>query len=183
MGKLVCVTCGTSFALDEPRWRCTCGGLLDIEWQSEFDLDRITSRPPTMWRYRESIPIASDQQEISFGEGFTPLLPVDFGGRTVWVKQDQLFSTGSYKDRGASVLISQTAAMGVDRVVEDSSGNAGCAIAAYCARAGIGCAIYVPETTSPGKLVQIESYSAELHRIPGSREDTAHAAFAAASVG
>jgi len=153
---------------------------LDIEWRSEFDLDRIASRLPTMWRYREAIPIADDHHVVSLAEGFTPLLPVTFGKRTVWVKQDQLFSTGSYKDRGASVLISQAAALGVKRVVEDSSGNAGCAIAAYCARAGIECAIYVPETTSPGKLVQIESYGAELHRIPGSREDTAHAAFAAA---
>lgn len=180
MGKLLCIACGMSFALDEPRWRCTCGGLLDIEGQSAFDLDRITSRPPNMWRYREAIPIADDHHVISFGEGFTPLLPVTFGERTVWVKQDQLFSTGSYKDRGASVLISQAAALGVKRVVEDSSGNAGCAIAAYCARAGIGCAIYVPETTSPGKLVQIASYGAELHRVPGSREDTARVAFEAA---
>lgn len=180
MGQLVCIECGASFALDEPRWRCRCGGLLDLEWQPKFDLDRIASRPPTMWRYREAIPIAGDHQVISLDEGFTPLLPMSIGGRNVWVKQDQLFSTGSYKDRGASVLISQAAALGVERVVEDSSGNAGCAIAAYCARAGIECAIYVPETTSPGKLVQIETYGAELHRIPGSREDTADAAFAAA---
>jgi threonine synthase len=96
------------------------------------------------------------------------------------VKQDQLFASGSYKDRGASVLISKVADLGIREVVEDSSGNAGCAIAAYCARAGIECAIYVPLATSPGKVAQIEGYGAQVHRIPGSRENTARAVLAAA---
>jgi threonine synthase len=71
--------------------------------------------------------------------------------------------------------------MGVKRVVEDSSGNAGCAIAAYCAAAQIECAIYVPSDTSPGKLAHISAYGATLQKIPGSREDTAHAVLAAAA--
>lgn len=68
---------------------------------------------------------------------------------------DYLFPTGSYKDRGATVLISKAKELGIKKVKEDSSGNAGSAIAAYCARAGIGCEIYVPRTTSLGKLIQI----------------------------
>jgi threonine synthase len=91
-----------------------------------------------------------------------------------------LFPTGSYKDRGATVLVSKAKELGVTRVVEDSSGNAGCAIAAYCAKAGMECHIYVPENTSPGKLTQIRAYGARLHRIPGTREDTARATLAAA---
>ena len=71
-------------------------------------------------------------------------------------------------------------ALGVDSVVEDSSGNAGAAIAAYCARAGICCDVYVPDTTSPTKLEQIQSYGADLHLIPGTREKTAEAALKAA---
>jgi threonine synthase len=70
--------------------------------------------------------------------------------------------------------------LGIRKVVEDSSGNAGSAIAAYCARAGIGCEIYVPQTTSLGKLVQIQAYGAHLKRIEGSREKTAHVAMEAA---
>jgi threonine synthase len=77
-------------------------------------------------------------------------------------------------------LISQVKALGIRKVVEDSSGNAGCAIAAYCARAEIECDIYVPFGTSPGKLAQIERYGAVLHKIPGSREDTAAAVMEAA---
>jgi threonine synthase len=92
------------------------------------------------------------------------------------LKQDHLFPSGSYKDRGASVLVSKIKELGIKKVVEDSSGNAGAAIAAYCAKANIDCHIYVPEKTSPEKLVQIEQYGARLYKIPGTREDTARAA-------
>jgi threonine synthase len=180
MSHLVCKSCKKAFPLDQPRWRCECGSLLDIEWASTFDLEAISRRKPTMWRYREAIPIQDEAHIVSFDEGLTPLVPVDFGGVAVWLKQDQLFPTGSYKDRGASVLISKIVELGVERVVEDSSGNAGCAVAAYCARAGVDCAIYVPDSTSVDKLAQVRAYGAELHRIPGSREDTARAVYDAA---
>jgi len=133
-----------------------------------------------MWRYREALPIEDEASIVSFDEGFTPLVEQEINGRAVLVKQDHLFQTGSYKDRGASVLISKAKELGIREVVEDSSGNAGCAIAAYCAAAGIRCHIYVPDSTSPAKLAQIKSYGAVLHRIPGSRTDTARAVMAAA---
>ena len=180
MRQLTCTGCRKSYPLDEPRWQCDCGGILDIDFQPAFDPDKIKGRKPNMWRYREAIPIESDENIISLDEGFTPLSEVVIDGRTVLVKQDHLFSTGSYKDRGASVLISKVKELGIKEVVEDSSGNAGAAIAAYCARAGIKCHIYVPENTSAGKLAQIRLYGAELHRIPGTREDTAQAALQAA---
>ena len=153
---------------------------MDIDFQAHFPMDKIRHRKPTMWRYREAIPILDDKNIISFDEGFTPLIPLNFGTKTVWVKQDHLFPTGSYKDRGASVLVSKIKELGVRSVVEDSSGNAGCAIAAYCARARVHCRIFVPQDTSAGKLAQIQFYGAQLNKIPGSREDTAQAALAAA---
>ncbi len=180
MRQLICTECRKSYPLDEPRWRCDCGGTLDIDFQPAFDLARISGRKPNMWRYREAIPLESDDNIISLDEGFTPLSEVTIDGRIIFVKQDQLFPTGSYKDRGASVLISKVKELGLKEVVEDSSGNAGAAIAAYCARAGIKCHIYVPENTTTGKLTQIRLYGAELHQIPGTREDTAQALLAAA---
>jgi threonine synthase len=180
MAALVCTVCHAEYSLDEPVWRCRCGGLLDLDFQPVIDPEKIRMRKPGLWRYREAIPLRDDANIVSFGEGFTPLVEVRFGGRPVWVKQDQLFPTGSYKDRGATVLISKAREVGVQQVVEDSSGNAGCAIAAYCARAGIACSIYVPADTSPGKLAQIRLYGADMHLIPGSREDTAHAVMQAA---
>ena len=180
MDRLICTACKQSYPTDRPRWRCDCGGLLDLDFQPRFDLDKIAARPPDMWRYQEALPV-EPQDFIRFGEGFTPLLPLDFDGRQVWVKQDQLFTTGSYKDRGAAVMISKTHSLGVRTVVEDSSGNAGCAVAAYCARAGIDCEIFVPADNSPGKLAQILAYGARLNRVPGSREDTSAAVWEAAA--
>ncbi len=180
MNQLVCIKCGSTFSLDDPRWRCDCGSLLDIAFEPHFDLDQIGRRKPTMWRYREALPIRDDAHIVSFDEGCTPLLAVEFDGVPVWIKQDQLFPTGSYKDRGASVLISKIVELGVGQAVEDSSGNAGCAIAAYCAQAGVECTIYVPQDTAPAKAVQIQLYGASLCRVAGSRQDTANAVLRAA---
>lgn len=180
MNQLVCTSCGQTYALNDPVWKCQCGGLLNIQFTPCLDLELVRSRKPTLWRYREAIPIERDWNIVSFDEGFTPLVPFQFDGTTVWIKQDHLFPTGSYKDRGAAVLISKVRELGIQTVVEDSSGNAGCAIAAYCAKAGIECYIYVPDSTSPAKLAQIQMYGAKLKLIPGSREDTAHAVLEAA---
>ena len=181
MSQLVCSTCRATYPLNDVRWKCDCGGALDIEFAPLFDRKQIKSRKPTMWRYREALPLDSDANIVSLGEGFTPLVEMDFDGRTVLIKQDQLFPTGSYKDRGAALLISKVKELGVQRVVEDSSGNAGCAVAAYCARAGVACEIFVPEDTAAAKLAQITAYGATLKKVPGSREDTARAALRAAA--
>lgn len=117
MNQFVCKRCESTYGLDEPRWRCDCGSILDIEFKPVFDLDKIKGRKPTMWRYREAIPIQDDSNIVSFDEGFTPLLEINFDGRPILIKQDQLFPTGSYKDRGASVLISKTKESGINEVV------------------------------------------------------------------
>jgi threonine synthase len=179
MNQLICTECQTTYPLSAPRWRCHCGAPLDIEFEAALDPVVIKERAPTLWRYREAIPVQDDANIVSFQEGFTPLIEVEFNGKQVLVKQDQLFITGSFKDRGASVLISKVKELGIKEVIEDSSGNAGAAIAAYSARAGIGCHIFVPQDTSAGKMAQIQLYGAELRRIPGTREDTARAAWQA----
>jgi len=178
--KLRCQACHKEYPSSEPVWNCKCGGLLTLDFHARFPLDKILTRKPTMWRYREAFPIEHDKHIISFDEGFTPLVQEEFAGKKVLLKQDHLFPSGSYKDRGSSVLVSKIKELGVKKVVEDSSGNAGAAIAAYCAKANIACDIYVPEKTSAGKLLQIEQYGATLHKIPGTREDTAKAVWHAA---
>lgn len=180
MTRLVCTACGESYPASEARWKCACGGLLDLTFTPVFDRQAILSRPPTLWRYREALPLEDDRNIVTFGEGFTPLTQFRLGGREILIKQDQLFPSGSYKDRGAALLISKARELGVPAVVEDSSGNAGCAIAAWCARAGIACQIFVPAATSPAKTAQIALYGADLVLVPGSREDTARAVLAAA---
>lgn len=144
-----------------------------------FKKEDIDVKEQGLWRYWRYLPV-DKKDKISMGEGFTPLLPIRFGNNQVYIKQEQLFPTGSYKDRGAAVLMSVVANQGIRFVVQDSSGNAGCAIAAYAAKAGIECEIFVPADTSEAKLAQIRMYGARLTKVEGSREDTANAALKAA---
>ncbi len=178
--QMVCRACGAIHPEATGRWRCVCGAPLDVDFEGAIDTRRIAGRPPGMWRYREALPVSADHHVVSFNEGFTPLIQVRIDGRLLTLKQENLFPTGSFKDRGASVLISRALELGVERVVEDSSGNAGAAVAAYAAKAGMACEIFVPESTSPGKLAQIRLYGAKLIRVPGTREATARAAMDAA---
>ena len=89
--------------------------------------------------------------------------------------------TGSFKDRGASVMLSLLRQQGINHVLEDSSGNGGAAVAGYAAAGGMRAAIMTPESTSPAKTVQMRAYGAEMRLIPGSRQDTADAAVAEAA--
>ena len=181
MERFFCSNCKRFYSLQPARWRCDCGSFLDLEFEPKFPIQKFLKRTPTLWRYREAIPIRSDQSILSMNEGFTPLEGIEFHGNLVLIKLDYLFPTGSYKDRGATVLISKMKEWGIQKVVEDSSGNAGSAIAAYCAKGGIACEIYVPHDTSSGKLIQIQAYGAILKKVEGSREKTAEKAMEAAS--
>jgi threonine synthase len=111
------------------------------------------------------------------GEGHTPLLAV---GPGVYLKLEFLSPTGSFKDRGAVALVAGAVVRGAERLIADSSGNAGSAIAAYAARAGLPCTVFVPERTSKAKQAQIRAYGAVVERVPGDR--TAVAERAAAEV-
>lgn len=176
---LVCRSTGETFSAREPRWCSPQGELLDLVVVPHLEPSLLPNRPHTLWRYRECLPIDRDEHIITLAEGCTPILAITIDGVPVMVKQEQLFPTGSYKDRGAAVLMSKVRELGISHVVQDSSGNAGCAIAAYAAAAAVGCEIFVPELTSPAKLLQIEAYGARLHKIPGERQAAAEAALAA----
>jgi threonine synthase len=182
VNRLICTACRKEYDGDERRWQCDCGHALDIDFEPVFPLEELEQRNRTLWRYREAIPLDREAEIVSFAEGFTPLIEVEIAGKPVLVKQEQLFSSGSFKDRGAAVLVSKVKSLGIREVVADSSGNAGSAIAAYCAAAGIACHIFVPAGTSPGKLAQIRCYGAGLTEVPGTREDTAEAVLKAAAV-
>lgn len=180
MQALICHQTQESYPLDSPIWRSESGGLLDLEFLGSFDPMEIKNRPADLWRYHEALPIAGLEAKVSFDEGMTPLVDLEVAGKSLKVKLDYLFPSGSYKDRGSTVLISQAKAIGIESVVQDSSGNAGASIATYSALAGIACEIFVPDSTSPAKLDQMRACGATLTLVPGSREDTATAALAAA---
>ncbi|WP_448527997.1 threonine synthase [Raineya sp.] len=177
---LICTQTGEEYPLDEPIWQSPEGHLLDIRFRPFLDKTFTRTRPANLWRYREAIPIGKEENIVSFGEGATPMQKINIAGVDVHFKLDFLFPTGSYKDRGSAVLISKIKELGIRHVVQDSSGNAGSSIAAYCAKADIACDIYVPKGVSEAKLAQIRAFGANVKIIDGSREDTAQAALEAA---
>ncbi|MGH2614893.1 MAG: threonine synthase [Thermomicrobiales bacterium] len=121
------------------------------------------------------MPPISDKNIVTLGEGMTPL--IDARHRSgVRYKLDYLFPTGSFKDRGSTVLASWLKELGVARAVEDSSGNAGASMAAYFAAADIDSAIYVPASTSPAKMNQIQAFGARLVLVSGTRAEVTRAA-------
>ena len=170
-----CTLCGEAYPKDFLGFRCRCGGPLDIRFETVMIRDDLTLSQ-TLWRYRRALPLERDTSIISLGEGMTPVLEETVDGSSVGLKLEYLAPTGSFKDRGASVLLSRLKEMGVEEILEDSSGNAGCSLAAYSAAAGIRCRVMVPANIPEGKAVQIASYGAILERVSGTRDDVANRA-------
>ena len=177
-----CAKCNTPYQVSPLRYKCDCGSPLNLIADSRILPNAQVPAAMSLWRYRETLPIDEKTEIVTLGEGMTPLVPLDVNAPEHFVKLDYLCPTGSYKDRGASVLLTHLKALGVEKVVEDSSGNAGAAIAAYSARAGIHCTIYCPESTSKGKLRQISAYGAELKLVEGNRMATTEAVKLAAEI-
>ncbi len=154
-----CEKCRKEYPLNSISYRCSCGGLFRL-YKSNDD----------------KIPIS-----VSIGEIKTPMLPADFAGLgKVFLKLEHLQATGSFKARGAYALINQLKYLRINRIVEDSSGNSGAAIAAYAAAADIKCDIYVPTGISARKLHFIETFGAQVH-FESDREEAGKAARAAAN--
>ena len=175
---IYCNKCGKLYDDSSFIARCTCGGHLAYQMNKKisFPKKKIKSRPETIWRYREALPLSDDDNIVSLGEGMTPLVLTEWEGKQVYFKLDYLCPTGSFKDRGSSLFISKLKEMNINRIIEDSSGNTGSSMAAYCSRANMRCDVYVPDYTSAGKILQIGIHGANVIKVHGSREDTAIAA-------
>lgn len=151
---------------------CSCGGPLEVQ---DFAprVEQAMFRGRGLWRFLPALPLAG-AEPVRLGEGSTPLVQVqELGAR---FKCEYLQTTGSFKDRGAAVLVTKARALGARRLVEDSSGNAGAAIAAYAARAGLPADVFVPEWALEAKLRAMQALGATLHRIPGPRRGVTEAA-------
>lgn len=169
--KLRCLNCGRVYREEDKKVICDCGGFLDLEYYPYFEIDKIDKKREGLWRYKKFLPIKDEKNIISFNEGFTPLIKLKIEDYYIYFKLDFLFPTSSFKDRGSTVLISKVKELGIKRVVEDSSGNAGASIASYCALGEIECDIFVPESASKNKIKQIEIFGANLHILSLSRDE------------
>lgn len=174
MTSFICSRCGHAEPLTTLRPACACGGLWQLDFQPPaFDLALVEQNEWSIFRYRKFMALADEAwRDISLGEGLTPVIRFD---KDVWLKMDYCMPTLSFKDRGAAVLIAHCQNIGVKAVAQDSSGNAGNSVAAYCGKSGIDCEIFVPEHTSPKKIAMIRAHGARVNINPGSRDDCAHA--------
>lgn len=114
--------------------------------------EAVQSRDPSLWRYRELLPPVDDSSIVTLGEGMSPLLPAaklgeKFGLRNVWIKDESQLPTGSFKSRGLCMAVTMAKQFGTKRIAIPTAGNAGGALAAYAARAGMETFVFMPEDT------------------------------------
>ncbi|HKN07436.1 MAG TPA: threonine synthase [Thermoplasmata archaeon] len=177
LSALECRSCCTQVDANVVARTCpTCGqALFAVYDTARFDgrawWSHLSERPSTLWRYRELLPAQEVENITTLGEGFTPLL--DLGevaaapGVRVVVKDDGLMPTGSFKARGMAVAVSRARELGLRELYVPSAGNAGTALAAYSARAGITARVYLPERTPEAMKRAVRSYGAEVIEVPG----------------
>ncbi|HYB79324.1 MAG TPA: threonine synthase [Thermoplasmata archaeon] len=186
LSTLECRACCTSVRADDPVGTCpTCGHTLfaaydTTGWDGKSWWKELTGRPATLWRYRELLPVRETARIATLGEGFTPVLDLgDVDGASgvrVSAKDDGVMPTGSFKARGMTVAVSRAAELGRTQLFVPSAGNAGTALSAYSARAGLTARVYVPERTPDPIKQAIRSYGAELVEVPGTIREAGEAA-------
>jgi threonine synthase len=173
---LECSRCHEACDVGGPRTVCrSCGGVLLARYRLDeaartLTPARLRERSPNLWRYAEVLPGA--EVVVSLGEGMTPLLRAEFVGRAlgvdqVWVKDEALNPTGSFKARGMAVAVTMALRFGVRRLALPSAGNAGSAAAAYGALAGLSVDLFLPADTPEPFRLEAAAHGATVHLVPG----------------
>ncbi|RVW02465.1 threonine synthase [Rhodococcus spongiicola] len=162
---------GSHYPIDTPRWRAADGSPLLVSPLPGITGGDVDTSVRSQWRYSRALPFA--MRPVSLGEGCTPMLDLTVEGITLHVKPEWFNPTGSFKDRGSSVMMSVLAHQGIEEILEDSSGNGGASVAAYAAAAGIHATILAPQSTSEAKLLQSRFHGARVDLVPGDRHATA----------
>jgi len=182
--NLYCVKCGRQYPLDVCHYECGhCGWPLEVGY-SPIDVPAVQMREIRevvenahgLWDYYGLLPMNDPQSVVSLGEGNTPLRPMSRGAPmnsdfSVFIKNEGLNPTGSFKDRPLSVIVSTAKQHGVQVLITASSGNAGVALAAYAAAAGIDSIVLTPVTVPQEKLIAIKSYGAEVIKVEGAASE------------
>jgi hypothetical protein len=175
---LVCAACGVEHPSDRPQNLCTrCGKPLS----AQYDLVRasrtltkaaLQTRERSLWRYSEELPLRSQSNRVSLGEGWTPLLSADrlaarIGLEILYIKDESLNPTGSFKARGMAVAVSKAKELGISKLAAPSAGNAAGALAAYAARAGLEAHLFMPLDTPRANVVECERTGAHVTLMKG----------------
>jgi len=162
---------GARYPITDARWCSDAQTPLMISPLPGISRDDIDTRNRSIWRYRAALP-QDIAQPVSLGEGATPMVERAWGGLRPHFKLEWFNPTCSFKDRGASVMLSWLRQIGIPAVAEDSSGNGGAAIAAFGAAAEMGVTIFAPAYTSIAKVAQIRAFGADVRLVEGPRENS-----------
>jgi threonine synthase len=175
---LECADCAATYDANVEQHRCACGGIL----LARYDLERLAREVPReqiaarswsagLWRYAELLPVERPEDRVTLGEGATPLLSVEWlsaeFGAEVWLKDEGLNPTGSFKARGAAVGVARAKALGAKTLALPTAGNAGAAWAAYGARAGLPVVVAMPKDAPALTQREVVLYGARLHLVDG----------------
>jgi threonine synthase len=178
LSHLECSLCGDRQPIDSPATLCSdCDRPLLARYnlaaaRAEWDRDTLPGRAPDMWRYHEVLPVGDRQEAITLGEGYTPLLHASrlgnsLGLRHLYIKDEGVNPTGSFKARGLCMAISRARELGISEVVIPSAGNAAGAMAAYAARAGMRSHVFMPSDVPFPFRQECRAYGATITLVDG----------------
>ena len=190
---LECTACGQRHDADTLQTLCTvCGKVLYARYDLAAAAKAVTPadiapREPTMWRYREVLPVRDGAFEVTLGEGGTPLLRAEqlgaaLGCTDLYIKDEGVNPTASFKARGMAAAVSRAKELGAERLVVPSAGNAAGAMAAYAARAGMPAFVFMPETTPQSNILESRVAGAAVELVAGHIGDAGRAARERAAV-
>ena len=172
--ELECSACGRKYDAAKPQHLCVCGKPLLARYDlphaaGTLTLQALKDRPRTLWRYAEVLP---DDPPVSLGEGMTPLVPAkrlgaSLGLESLYVKDEGLNPTGSFKARGMALAVTRARRFGVRALAAPTAGNAGGALAAYAAAAGIPAVIVMPADTPAANVMECRAFGAKVVKLNG----------------
>ena len=177
VSHLECSVCGKRREAGISHNLCECGGPLLVRYDLEkakatWSRDSVASGPPSMWRYAPVLPVRDARSIISLGEGLTPLIRTvrigaSLGAENLWVKDEGLNPTGSFKARGLSCAVSMCVELKIRKVAIPSAGNAASAMAAYAAAAGIEAHIFMPRDVPQANYIECKAFGAHVTLVDG----------------
>ncbi|MDO4615641.1 MAG: threonine synthase [Lachnospiraceae bacterium] len=178
-----CVKCGKMYDADPNVTTCSCGGILDIVYDYEYIRTKLTKeklaarKNPSMWRYRELLPVEEDTPDTPLRVGWSPLYEEPYlaemlGIKKLYVKDDGLNPTASLKDRASAMAVAKAREAGAEVIACSSTGNAASSLAGNAAAAGLKTYIFVPSRAPKGKVAQLLTFGATVISVEGSYEDT-----------
>ena len=175
--ELYCPKCSRVYSKDEIQHLCECGSPLLVRYdleraKKELNKNDLIKRSPSLWRYKELLPVEDDENIVSLGEGFTPIIQLNAAGKklglsNLYLKDEGIIPTGTFKARGAAVGVSKAKELGVKTITMPTNGNAGAAWSIYSAKAGIQAVIVMPEDAAKITRNECKAAGADLYLVKG----------------